>query len=104
LQGEFATATTADAKKQVTEKYFEALAGYAANLCNFAEANAGDKTADDARKEATSLIGALGNSTSPAIAKHLRALAEKSTDRQVQASAYMALAENLIGNYQVIYS
>src|SRR5205814_1343809 len=41
LQGEFATATTADAKKQVQERYFEALAGYAANLCNFAEANAG---------------------------------------------------------------
>src|SRR5947208_6055817 len=31
LQGEFATATTADAKKQVQERYFEALAGYAAN-------------------------------------------------------------------------
>lgn len=100
---QFRKAKDEDEKDKIKERYFEAAAQFLGKLHQFAEENAKDAIAKDARKQGIPLLAMLSEAESPAVSKQLRLIVANSTDKEFRGLASLMLGKNLAKQYEHAY-
>jgi len=103
LQQSFFTAKTEAEKEGLKSKFFEAAADYAERLSQFAQRHKGDPAAQLASKELGGILQLLGQADSPAVAKVLRGMLEKSTQKELKGQLSLIVGQGLRGQYEKAY-
>jgi hypothetical protein len=103
LQQAFFAAKTDEAKEEIKGKFFEAAANYAERLSQFAQQHKGDPAAQTAGKDLGQILQLLGQADSPAMAKVLRNILEKSPQKDLKGQLSVLVAQTLRGQYEKAY-
>jgi hypothetical protein len=103
LQKSFFAAKTNDEKEEIKGKFFEAAAEHAERLSLFAQKNKEVPAGQTASKELGQMLMLLGQADSPAVAKVLRNMLEKSTQKELKGQLSVLVGMNLRGQYEKAY-
>lgn len=100
---EFRNTKDENEKDNIKERYFEAAAQFLGQLHQFAEENAKDAIAKDARKQGIPLLAMLSEAESPRVSKQLRLIVANSTDKEFRGLASLMLGKHLTKQYEQAY-
>jgi hypothetical protein len=103
VQQAFFNAKTDEAKEEVKGKFFEAAAEYVEQLSQFAQQHKGDPAAQLASKDLGLYLQILSQSDSPAVAKVVRRMMEKTTQKDLKAQLSLLVGQGLRGQYEKAY-
>jgi hypothetical protein len=103
LQKSFIAAKAEEEKEKIQTQFFEMAADYAEGLSKFADQHKNDEAGKLASKELMQILPALAQSDSPAVAKSLRRMLEKSTQKDLKGQLSVLVAESLRGEYEAAY-
>jgi len=102
-QQKFVKAATEAEKEKIRDQFFEDAASYLERYLKVARDFPGDPAGAKARVQANQQLSMLGNVGSPAVAKTLRNLVEKSADKSIQNQASLVLAKVLRNQSEKAY-
>jgi hypothetical protein len=103
LQQSFVAAKTEDEREKIKNEFFETAAGYAERLSEFAQKHKDDPASQIASRELGQVLQLLGQADSPAVAKVLRGLLEKSTQKDLKGKLSVLVGQSLRNQYEKAY-